>query len=294
MASIRYDQIPLIIEYGKRVERILAYDCSLSEAADLTPVSLLGKQGIVEQTPQGARTASITFSYTPVLTGTIDPDVSKTGNYNIINDIASGLKNSKSSQVSGVSIRFGRVSGEGLLSSYSFSLEPYSPVQCNVNFELFGSGENNLPTTGALEKESPESFKYTNSALADHVGHAAYSDFMTAGSPATITDNQETGVLQNVQYSINFEYEPVYTLGQEFPSEFLYHKANEEVTVTENVYETGIHFTGNGENFYLKIKSLSDKDAMEIRMDHPVLSNSQVRVGGNSIVETSKTIRSFY
>ena len=163
MASIRYDQVPVVIEHGGRTERMLAYDCSLSEAADLTPVYLLGKQSIVEQTPQGARTASISFSYTPVLKGIIDVDIDKVGNYNIINELASGLKNSKASQTSGVSIRFGRISGEGLLSSYSFSLSPYSPVECTVNFELFGSGENNLPVTGALEKESPESFKFINS-----------------------------------------------------------------------------------------------------------------------------------
>ena len=294
MASIRYDQVPVVIEHGGRTERMLAYDCSLSEAADLTPVYLLGKQSIVEQTPQGARTASISFSYTPVLKGIIDVDIDKVGNYNIINELASGLKNSKASQTSGVSIRFGRISGEGLLSSYSFSLSPYSPVECTVNFELFGSGESDLPVTGALEKESPESFKLINSKLAEDVGHTAYSDFMTAGSPATITDNQETGVLQNINYSINFEYEPVYKLGQEFPAEFLYHQAREEASVTENVYETGIHFTGNGESFYLKINSLSNNNAMEIRMDDPVLSNTQASVRGGDIIQTSKTIRSFY
>ena len=40
MASIRYDKIPLIIEYGSRKEN-LAYDCSLSEAAELASQYIL-------------------------------------------------------------------------------------------------------------------------------------------------------------------------------------------------------------------------------------------------------------
>ena len=293
MATIRYDQVPLVIQYGKRTERMIARECSLSEAADLTPIYSIGKYGISEQAPQGARTASISFSYSPVLTGLIREDTGETGSYNIINDVANSLKNSKNSQTSGVSIRFGNISGEGLLSSYSLSLQPYSPVECSVNFELFGSGEN-LPVSGDLQAESPESFKYINSKLAAQYGHSAHSAFMTAGSPATITSSNETGILTSVDYSINFEYEPVYKLGQEFPSSFLYHKANEEANLSENVRETGIAFTGKSENFNLNIKSLDNQNAILVKMNEPVLSNTQLRVSSQGAVETKKTIRSFY
>ena len=291
MASIRYDKIPLIIEYGSRKEKILAYDCSLSEAAELQPVYSIGKKGVAEQTPAGARTASISFSYTPVLTGLTNADYQIKGDFNIINHVANGLKTSKKPQTSGIAIRFGGISGEGLLTSYTFSLTPYAPVQCSVNFELFGSGQD-LPASGELKAQAVD--RNRKSSIASGVGHSAYSAFMTAGSPATITSSNETGVLQSVDYSINFEYEPVYSLGQEFPSTFMYHSANEEVRVTENIYETGIAFTGKGEDFKLNIKSIDNANTISVIMENPVLTNTQVSVGGGGVAETEKTIRSFY
>jgi|TARA_B100000073_G_C23694955_1_gene557958 hypothetical protein len=291
MSSIRYDKIPVIIQYGSRTEKILAYDCSLSEAAELQPVYSIGKKGIAEQTPAGARTASISFSYTPVLTGFVNEKYKIKGDFNIINHVASGLKNSKKAQTSGISIRFGGISGEGLLSSYSFQLGPYAPVECSVNFELFGSGQD-LPVTGELQSQTIQ--RNEQSAIASGVGHSAFSAFMTAGSPATITSSDETGILKSVDYSINFDYEPVYKLGQEFPSTFLFHSASEEVRVSENLYETGIEFTGKAENFHLNIKSIDNANTISVNMDKPVLANAQLRVGAGGIAETEKTIRSFY
>jgi hypothetical protein len=188
MASIRYDKVPLVIEYDSRVEKVLAYNCSLTEAADLQPAYAIGKKGAAEQTPQGARTASLSFSYTPVLSGYIN----------------------------------------------------------------------------------------------------------RAGSPATITSRDETGVISNIDYSINFEYEPVYKLGREFPSSFLYHSASEETRISENVHETGINFTGKSEDFKLNIKSLDNNNAMSIDMTNPVLTNIQIDASAGDIAQTEKTIRSFY
>tara|TARA_B100000214_G_scaffold208273_1_gene151052 strand:+ start:18574 stop:19446 length:873 start_codon:yes stop_codon:yes gene_type:complete len=290
MASIRYDKIPLIIEYGARTEKILAYDCSLSQAADLQPVKAIGFHGVAEQTPQGARTSSISFSYTPVLTGIVNTKYGSTGSFNTINEIASGLKNSKKSQTSGVMIKFGGISGEGLLSQYSLSMQPYSPVTCNVNFELFGTGTY-VPISGELQESV---IPKKDQDLANSVGHSAYSAFMTANSPATITSDSQTGVLQSVEYNINFAYQPVYKLGQEFPSSFLYHSAVEEASITENVFETGIAFTGKAENFKLNVKSLDNNNAMVIEMNRPVLSNNQLSVNATQIADSNKTIRSFY
>ena len=45
MATIRYDQVPLTIHYNDRSETILAYNCALSEAADLRPVKGIGFKG---------------------------------------------------------------------------------------------------------------------------------------------------------------------------------------------------------------------------------------------------------
>ena len=55
-----------------------------------------------------------------------------------------------------------------------------------------------------------------------------------------------------------------------------------------------MHFTGNGESFYLKINSLSNNNAMEIRMDDPVLSNTQASVRGGDVIQTSKTKKAVY
>ena len=290
MASIRYDKVPLVIEYDSRVEKVLAYDCNLTEAADLQPVYAIGKKGIAEQTPQGARTASLSFSYTPVLSGYINKAKSR-GDFNIINHVANGLKSSKKPQSSGISIKFGGISGEGLLTSYSVSVSPYSPVECSVNFELFGSGQD-VPVSGELSSQAVSNTN--NSSLASSVGHAAYSAFMAAGAPATITSSDETGIVSDIDYSINFEYEPVYKLGQEFPSSFLYHSASEETTISENVHETGISFTGKSEDFKLNIKSLDNNNAMSIDMTSPVLTNVRIGASAGNTVQTEKTIRSFY
>ena len=290
MASIRYDKVPLVIEYDSRVEKVLAYNCSLTEAADLQPAYAIGKKGAAEQTPQGARTASLSFSYTPVFSGYTNR-VKSRGDFNIINHVANGLKSSKKPQSSGISIKFGGISGEGLLTSYSVSVSPYSPVQCSVNFELFGSGQD-IPISGELSSQAISNTD--NSSLASSVGHSAYSAFMSAGSPATITSRDETGVISNIDYSINFEYEPVYKLGREFPSSFLYHSASEETRISENVHETGINFTGKSEDFKLNIKSLDNNNAMSIDMTNPVLTNIQIDASAGDIAQTEKTIRSFY
>ena len=286
MASIRYDKIPLILEYDGRTEKVLAYDCSLNEEATLQPAYSIGKQGIAEQTPAGARKASVSFSYTPVLTG-----YSTVGNeFNIINEAASKQKILKGTQATEVAIRFGGISGEGLLESYSVSLEPYAPVTCNVNFLLLGSGEN-IPVSGELISQDQA---HKQADLASDVGHTAYSDFMAGESPATITSDNQTGVLTSVNYSINFNYEPVYKLGQEFPSTFLYHSANERAEISENTFETGIAFTGKAENFDLEIKSLDNKTAMRIRMTRPIVKDSRLSISAGDIANTSKTLNSFY
>ena len=286
MASIRYDKIPLILEYDGRTEKVLAYDCSLNEEATLQPAYSIGKQGIAEQTPAGARKASVSFSYTPVLTG-----YATVGNeFNIINEAASKQKILKGTQATEVAIRFGGISGEGLLESYSVSLEPYAPVTCNVNFLLLGSGEN-IPVSGELISQDQA---HKQADLASDVGHTAYSDFMAGESPATITSDNQTGVLTSVNYSINFNYEPVYKLGQEFPSTFLYHSANERAEISENTFETGIAFTGKAENFDLEIKSLDNKTAMRIRMTRPIVKDSRLSISAGDIANTSKTLNSFY
>ena len=74
----------------------------------------------------------------------------------------------------------------------------------------------------------------------------------------------------------------------------MYHSANEEVRVTENVHETGIAFTGKGEDFKLNIKSIDNANTISVIMENPVLTNTQVSVGGGGVAETEKTIRSFY
>ena len=119
---------------------------------------------------------------------------------NIINEIASGLKNSRASQTSGVSIRFGGVSGEGLLSSYSLNLAPYSPAQCSVNFELFGSGQN-IPVSGELKSQTVSRSSDVQ-ALASNVGHSAFSSFMAItsmfGGKVTV-DNFQTRTITETE-----------------------------------------------------------------------------------------------
>ena len=313
MASIRYDQVPLTLQFGTGyVEKIIAFDCTLSQAADLQPVKAIGFNGCMEQTPQGARTASIAFSYTPSLTVRSE---------NIVNELASGLKHlerpHKFNIKTGVSIVFGGVRGEGLLSSDSFSVRPYSPVECNVNFELFGSGANvgtaeQIPTSGRLQAQDVT--RYTGQQFLagandeQHIGHSSFSSFMAGQSPATISTEGQTGILTSVDYSINFDYEPVYTLGNEFPSVFICHGATEEAKITENMHETGISFTGKSENFTISVNSLTESEievslvgqtgapnrGMLTKMENPVVADTQLSVSSNSLVETSKTLRSYY
>ena len=215
--------------------------------------------------------------------------------FNIINRASNKQKTARGNQElevkhGTIAVRFGGISGEGLLESYSVSLEPYAPVTCNVNFLLLGSGEN-VPVSGELISQDQV---HRQANLASHVGHTSYSDFMAGESPATITSDNQTGVLTSVNYSINFNYEPVYKLGQEFPSTFLYHSANERAEITENTFETGIAFTGKAENFDLEIKTLDNKTAMRIRMTKPVVKDSKLSISAGDIAGTSKTLNSFY
>ena len=100
----------------------------------------------------------------------------------------------------------------------------------------------------------------------------------------------------------------MYTLGNEFPSVFICHGATEEAKITENMHETGISFTGKSENFTISVNSLTESEievslvgqtgapnrGMLTKMENPVVADTQLSVSSNSLVETSKTLRSYY
>ena len=222
---------------------------------------------------------------------------------NIINYLASGIKGSINSNASGALIQVAGLSGTGFLSSYSFNIASNSVSTSSASFTLFGSGEvtNNqhlsVPISGRLANSdfAPVS---DDARLATGIAHGRFTnlnDFRTE-----LTGPTSNGTVFGADYSISFNHNPIYKVGQEFPTCTYYTTAAEQMTVTEDIFNSGLSFSGvnvnnpNG-NVNLNVKGLIDNNVqMQIGMSGVKQINTSASVGLDDIVRTQKTLVAAY
>ena len=295
---IFYDKAAVKVTVGGTSEVLLASDCSVSFSSSVQPLYAIGNKGSLGQFPSAARVGEISFSFLTSMTGVHDEQGG-----NIINYLASGIKGSINSNASGALIQVAGLSGTGFLNSYSFNIASNSVSTSSASFTLFGRGEvtNNqhlsVPISGRLANSdfAPVS---DDARLATGIAHGRFTnlnDFRTE-----LTGPTSNGTVFGADYSISFNHNPIYKGGQEFPTCTYYTTAAEQMTVTEDIFNSGLSFSGvnvnnpNG-NVNLNVKGLIDNNVqMQIGMSGVKQINTSASVGLDDIVRTQKTLVAAY
>ena len=295
---IFYDKAAVKVTVGGTSEVLLASDCSVSFSSSVQPLYSIGKKGSLGQFPSAARVGEISFSFLTSMTGVHDEQGG-----NIINYLASGIKGSINSNASGALIQVAGLSGTGFLNSYSFNIASNSVSTSSASFTLFGSGEIsnnqqlNVPVSGRLANSDYAPIS-DNARLATGIAHGRFTnlnDFRTE-----LTGPTSNGTVFSADYSISFNHNPIYKVGQEFPTCTYYTTAAEQMTVTEDIFNSGLSFSGvnvnnpNG-NVNLNVKGLIDNNVqMQIGMSGVNQINTSASAGLDDIVRTQKTLVAAY
>ena len=301
MATVFYDQaaVRIITPVGVE-ETLLATDCSVNFSASQTPLYSIGKKGSLGQFPSAARAGDVSFNFLTTITGT---DVSgnvggvpKAGN--IINYMASGIKNSTDSLASGCIIQVAGLSGTGFLNSYSFNIGSNTISSSSASFTLFGSGSTETPVIGRLSGSlyAPDG---NTGLLATGVAHGRFTSlgapFQTSLEKTTIA-GADDGTVFGADYSISFNHNPVYKIGQEFPTTTFYTTAAESVNVTEDIFNSGLAFNESPTDATMVIRSLTNSAAISMHVGLKGLKqqSTSMSAGLDDIVRSQKTLTTTY
>tara|TARA_R100001163_G_scaffold8357_1_gene8292 strand:+ start:3378 stop:4256 length:879 start_codon:yes stop_codon:yes gene_type:complete len=292
MATVFYDKAAVKVTVANVSEVLLASDCSVSFSNSQQPFYAIGNKGALGQYPNAARQGDVSFSFLTSITGS---NFGQPGN--IINYIASGIKNSTNSVGTGVTIEFAGVSGVGFLNSYGFDVSSNTISTSNASFSFFGSGEQ-LPVSGRLSGSlySPAT---TATQLATGIAHGRYTTLPSAlqteiSSPTAAT---EVGTIFGADYSISFNHSPVFKVGQEFPTTTFYTTASENINVTEDVFNSGLAFDEtNIANINIDLKGLeaNSTNKMQVGIKNAKQVSTSMSVGLDDIVRTQKSLTAAY
>jgi len=199
---------------------------------------------------------------------------------------------------SGITITGPGVSGVGFLNSYSFNVASNSISTSSASFTFFGSGTQ-LPVSGRLGDST--SFPLTdNTKLATGVAHGRYTPLTTlsttigAGDDPDPTDN---GTVFGADYSISFNHNPIYKVGQEFPVTSLYTTAQESINVTEDIFQSGLAFDETASDYTIDLHGLdtaSTNDKMQLKMISGKQVSTSMSAGLDDIVRSQKTLTASY
>tara|TARA_R110002020_G_scaffold85730_1_gene211382 strand:+ start:11810 stop:12715 length:906 start_codon:yes stop_codon:yes gene_type:complete len=301
MAQIFYDKAAVQVReigHEEESEVLMASDCSINFSNSISPLYSVGRKGPLGQLPSGPRVGDISFNFLTTITGT--KNNSELGN--VINKLASGIKNSTDSYASGVRISCAGVSGIGFLNSYSFNVTSNSISSSSASFTLFGSGDF-LPVSGRLSGNANITpFDNGTAGVTTGIAHGRFTqmpDTMNTviydGRAASATASQ-TGTIYSADYSISFNHNPLYKIGQEFPTCTYYTTASESINVTEDIFDSGLTYTGIERSYVLDIKGLGG--ASSVGMKVPITAAKQINttasVGLDDIIRTQKTLTAAY
>tara|TARA_Y100000361_G_scaffold115241_1_gene105864 strand:+ start:2927 stop:3832 length:906 start_codon:yes stop_codon:yes gene_type:complete len=297
---IFYDKAAVKVTVGNTSEVLLASDCSISFSSSVQPLYTLGRKGSLGQFPSAARAGEISFSFLTSITGEHDKQPG-----NIINYLASGVKGSINSNASGALIQVAGLSGTGFLNSYSFNVASNSVSTSSASFTLFGSGavsnnqQLNVPISGRLANSefSPSTgatpAAATNSVLATGIAHGRFTNL--DGFRTELTGPTSNGTIFGADYSVSFNHNPIYKVGQEFPTCTYYTTASESMNITEDVFNSGLSFSGvDVGDVMLNVKGLDGTKQMQVGLSGLKQINSSASVGLDDIVRTQKTLVAAY
>ena len=290
MATVFYDKAAVSVDWNGLGETLLASDLTINFSTSATPLYSIGSKGPLGQFPSAARVGDVSFNFITSITGR---NHGQQGN--IINYLASGIKHSVGSMASGVTISGAGVKGIGFLNSYSFNVASNSVSSSSASFTFFGSGDQ-LPVSGRLADST--AFPARGSMLATGVAHGRYTN-LTDLQTQLASSPSDVGTVFGADYSVSFNHNPVYKVGQEFPVTSLYTTAQESINVTEDVFQSGLAFDESVSNKTLTVKGLDGPGAptagaMEVKMISGKQVSTSMSAGLDDIVRTQKTLTASY
>lgn len=172
------------------------------------------------------------------------------------------------------------ISGSGaFLTSFSYTLAPYSPVLVQCDFSIYNPMTISNPG-GKIAAETASVVDDLN--FADY-GHGAYSSF--GGTPLDDID-----VFETVQYQFNANRLPVYEIGEYNP------KVVELITAEQNIQVRGdniqalVPLTGsNPGNITIDVKNSSSTTLFSTDIDGRITSEN-ISIAGGDLARGSLTI----
>ena len=295
MATVFYDKASVNVEWGAINETLLASDFTVNLSSSAQPLYAIGNKGTLGQFPSSARVGDVSFNFITSITG-----VNYGQKGNIINFLASGIKHSIGSTASGVTISGAGVKGIGFLNSYSLNVASNSVSTSSASFTFYGSGSQ-LPVSGRLADSTIfPSAGNLGTELATGVAHGRYTPLTTlettigAGADPAPTD---VGTVFGADYSVSFNHNPIYKLGQEFPVTSLYTTAQESINVTEDIFNSGLAFDESSNDYTIDLHGLdtaSTNDKMQLKMISGKQVSTSMSAGLDDIVRSQKTLTASY
>jgi hypothetical protein len=296
MAQVFYDKAAVQVEYDGLSETFLASDCSINFSNSLQPLYIIGNKGSLGFTPSGPRAGDISFNFLTTITGLYN---GYSGN--LINYLASGIKHSIGSTGSGIVVKCGGLSGKGFLNSYAFNVAANSVSTSSASFSFFGGFDDSdgLPISGRLSGINTVGIGST-SEVATGIAHGVNTPLTTLQTEIKATSpnggNQE-GTVYSADYSISFSHNPIYKIGQEFPTLTLYANASESINVAEDIFNSGLSYTGEAVSPMLTLKGVNDSlgvATMEVQMISGQQVGTSASVGLDDIIRSQKTLTAAY
>ena len=298
MATVFYDKAAVSVEFDGVGETLLASDFTVNLSTSQQPLYSIGGKGSLGQFPAAARVGDASFNFLTTITGTTHGSRG-----NIINYLASGIKNSIGSQASGVIISGAGVYGVGFLNSYSFNVASNTVSTSSASFTFFGSTTQDVlsgkladstATVGVGPNASPQ--------VGTGIAHGRYTTLESLAYASNIGFGTVASTVFGADYSISLNHSPVYKLGQEFPTLTMYTTAQESINVTEDVFNSGLAFNPDPADFTLNLSGLAtpaqalnkSTKAMEVKMISGKQVSTSMSAGLDDIVRTQKTLTAAY
>jgi len=255
---------------------ILAESASLSSENSIAPHFILGKRGIIDQSPEGPTKTTFSFNYLLE----IDNEPGLTG----INKLKT-LSNPNSGE--NITISIAGITGYNCyLENYSIKIMPNDLLQVNSQYTSF------VPTSGSvLSSDNSISYNTTNS-----LAHSWNTFLFDSGNFTTIYD---------FDYNFQTSFQPQYKIGQKTPSQVTLMSINETMNFTRDNFNH-INFTGSGiENVFNTSDSKIDIYSISLLCSNtPSLFNidisggkvkqEELNVGLDDFVKIKTNIQKFY
>lgn len=274
--ALNYDQVDVLINNSG----ILAYDATITSSNSLKPVYILGRKNSLGQVPNGPVRSSINLSY---LIETFNDH-----GYNRIQYLKTGHENFN---YPNDTLVIAGLTGQGYLSSYSFSAAPNEPIFSTCSYECF------VDLSGDLTQKSASTRYNTSSGSGLAYGMTCFA--FTSGNYAVIPE-------YDIKYNFKADWSPIYVLGSKSPSQVQFLSAEETFSITRDVY-TGMQFSGQAATGYFRATGNTDIDLiglgylnndarylMSFNISGAQVVSHTVRISNSDIVKVETVAKNYY